>query len=357
MSHDPDDRRAAAREAGLRWSTDARPGISRRRAGRGWSYRDAEGDPVRDAEVLARIRSLVIPPAWTDVWISPDPRGHLQATGRDARGRKQYRYHHRWRSHRDADKFDRLSLFGAALPEARARFSADLRSPALTRERVLAGVATLLDETLIRVGNTRYAEENETYGLTTLRRDHVDLGTGWFELCFVAKSGVEHSARVDNPRVARLVRRCHELGGQHLFSYESEDGEPVPVGSGDVNDYLREALGAPFSAKAFRTWGGTVAVAERLAGGGTGNGNGNGNGNGASRDDAASSEVDRLVVEAIDEAAARLGNTRAVCRSSYVHPAVVESFRDGSLADAWRSSRGSARQDRAERAVLRVLGP
>ncbi|MEZ5179445.1 MAG: hypothetical protein R2746_14530 [Acidimicrobiales bacterium] len=250
----PADSAAVAEEAGLRYVTDASPGIRRRRRGKGFSYRDADGGPVSDGD-RERICALAIPPAWSDVWICPHPRGHLQATGRDAKGRKQYRYHDRWREVRDADKFSRLLTFGEALDALRARLEQDLAGTS-GRSQVLAAVVRLLDDTLIRVGNEEYAATNETYGLTTLRPDHVErAGTRSFAIRFVGKSGVEHEVSVTDPKLARLVRRCHELDGQVLFSYADEGDALQAVSSSDVNEYLHELVGPETTAKVFRTWG------------------------------------------------------------------------------------------------------
>lgn len=330
---------AVAEEAGLRYVVDAEPGIRRRRHGRGFSYRDAQGRPV-SARDRARIDSLAIPPAWTDVWISPHPLGHLQATGRDARGRKQYRYHDTWREVRDADKFSRLLTFGEALGSLRSRLEHDLGS-GRGRDQVLAAVVRLLDQTLIRVGNEEYAATNETFGLTTLRPDHVEaVGSRSFSMCFVGKSGVEHDVSVQDPKLARLVRRCHELDGQALFSYRSSDGTIEAVSSSDVNVYLHDIVGPEITAKVFRTWGASAIVAEELA-----------TGDLPSTD----RELERRIVGAIDLAAEQLRNTRAVCRQSYVHPVVLDAFREGGLHEAWLHSRSGGQLNRADRTVLRLL--
>jgi DNA topoisomerase I len=335
------DPKVAAEEAGLRYTSDARPGIRRIRCGKGFRYVGPDGGPV-SPQAVERIRALVIPPAWTDVWICTDPRGHIQATGRDVRGRKQYRYHDRWRETRDADKYDRMADFGAGLTELRARVDADLARPGCGREHVLALVVRLLDETLVRVGNVEYACDNETYGLTTLRPSHVSLRPGRVTFEFVGKGGIEHDVTVADRRLSRLVGRCHELGGQDLFSYVDEDGAVCSVGSDDVNAYLRSHLGADSSAKDFRTWGGTVLVAEHLAAGPPG-------------PDLSTSEADKALLAAIDEAAARLGNTRAVCRQSYMHPVVPEAHRNGALHETWGRVRSGTRLRRAERLVLELL--
>ena len=255
---------SAAREAGLRYSTDSRPGWTRHRAGRGFSYRDTDGSTIRDAETIARIRALAIPPAWTDVWICPWPNGHLQATGRDARGRKQYRYHARWRARRDTDKFDRMLAFAKALPRIRKRCDADLARRGLPREKVLAAVVRLLELTLIRVGNDEYARLNRSFGLTTLRDRHVRVERSAIRFRFRGKSGKQHEVGLRDRRLARVVRTCQELPGQELFQYVDEDGLVRDVTSDDVNDYLRQVGGGAFTAKDFRTWAGTVLAYRAL---------------------------------------------------------------------------------------------
>ena len=310
---------SSARAAGLRYSNDTRPGISRRRAGRGFSYRDADGAPIRDSAVLGRIRALAIPPAWTDVWICPDPVGHLQATGRDARGRKQYRYHARWRVRRDESKFERLIDFGRALPRIRRRCDADLARPGLTREKVLATVVRLLETTLIRVGNDEYARLNRSFGLTTLRGRHVRVDGTSIRFRFRGKSGQRHEVGLRDRRLAAIVRRCQELPGQELFAYIGPDGEVHDIASDDVNDYLREISGADVTAKDFRTWAGTVLAYRALRAAGV-------------AEDAR--DAQRNVVAAVKQTALQLGNTPAVARRSYVHPAVVDAYLDGSFRGA-----------------------
>src|SRR5690606_35816303 len=262
----PSDAEATAAHAGLRHVTDAMPGIRRRRAGTGFSYRRASGARVDDAATLARIRALAIPPAWTEVWICPDPRGHLQASGRDARGRKQYRYQPDWSAVRGNGKFDRVVAFGEALPGLRRRLRRDLAKPGYPREKVLAIVVALLGETLVRVGNPEYARENRSYGLTTLRNRHVEfLRGGRARFRFRGKGGLDHEVELDDRRLVKLLRGCRQLPGQSLFQYRDDDGVLVPVDSGKVNDYLRDATGDAFSAKDFRTWGATLAAFQRLA--------------------------------------------------------------------------------------------
>jgi DNA topoisomerase-1 len=308
----------SAQDAGLRYVSDASPGIVRIRRGTGFTYRDAEGHPIGDSKTRDRIRSLAIPPAWTDVWICPNPRGHIQATGRDARGRKQYRYHPRWREVRDESKYERTMAFGLALPAIRDRTDADLARSGLPREKVLATVVRLLEATLIRVGNDEYARDNDSYGLTTMRNRHVDVDGSTIEFRFRGKGGKRHRAGVNDRRLARVVQRCQDLPGYELFQYV-DDGEIRDVESSDINEYLREITGQDFTAKDFRTWAGTVAAALALE-----------------EFEAFDSEVEakRNIVRAIEKVAAMLGNTPAVCRKCYVHPAVLEAYMDGTMLDA-----------------------
>jgi DNA topoisomerase-1 len=334
-----------AARAGLRYVTDVLPGITRRRCGSGFAYRMPDGTRPSDRRIDA-IRALAIPPAWTDVWICPDPRGHLQATGRDDRGRKQYRYHPRWRMVRDESKFERLAEFASALPDLRARVDEDLARPGLPLEKVVALSIGLLDRTLVRVGNDVYRKDNGTYGLTTLRSQHVDISGSHVEFNFVGKGGHEFCVTVEDPRVAKAVRRCHELGGKELFTYRGDDGRPVRIDSGDCNDYLADVVGEGVTVKYFRTWGATVTVTEELAAHAL---------SAEVAEQRAGTAAERALLAAIDEAAARLGNTRAVCRSSYLHPAVTAAHLEGAVLDAWRASRSTPRMTRAERATLRLL--
>jgi DNA topoisomerase-1 len=331
-----DDVERVARHAGLRYSTDAEPGIARRRQGRGFSYKRADGSTVRDAATRHRIEELAIPPAWQDVWICPDPLGHLQATGRDDRGRKQYRYHADWRRTRDSAKFDRLGDFGSSLLTIRRRVDRDLRRRQVDRERAVATVIRLLDDTLVRVGNEEYAAENGSFGLTTLRRRHVSLDGGGAVLEFPGKSGVDHEVPIDDRRLVRAVRRCHELGGKKLFSYLDADGSLAAVTSGDVNDYLQDTASSELTSKDFRTWGGTAEAIRLLA---------------AAGPPTTAKELDANLLDAIDAAAARLGNTRTVCRNCYVHPSVARWYEDDWLDQAWGRARPSKWYDRAERAA------
>jgi DNA topoisomerase I len=307
---------AAAREAGLRYVSDQRPGIRRQRAGKHFRYVGPDEQPVRDEETLRRIKALAIPPAWTEVWICPRPNGHIQATGRDAKGRKQYRYHPRWREVRDETKYERLLAFGQALPFIRERIEQDLALPGLPREKVLATVVRLLETTLIRVGNEEYARQNRSFGLTTMRDRHVNVEGSEVHFHFVGKAGKKHRIDVRDRRLARIVQRCRDIPGQELFQYVDEAGEHRSVESSDVNAYLREITGQDFTAKDFRTWSGTVLAAWALH-----------------EFEAFDSETQakRNVVSAIERVAERLGNTPAICRRCYVHPAILESYLDGTL--------------------------
>jgi DNA topoisomerase I len=326
----------------LRFVSDLAPGIRRRRAGGHFSYVGPDGAVIRDPEELRRIRAIVIPPAWTDVWICPDPRGHMQATGRDSKGRKVYKYHPRFREVRDQAKYERLIAFAKALPGIRRRIWADIRHRNHTRERVLAVVVELLDLTHIRVGNEEYARANGSYGLTTLRRKHAKVNGSTIRFTYRGKSGKDHTIGVCNRRLARVVRRCQELPGQLLFKYVGEDGQVHHVESGDVNDYLREISGQDITAKDFRTWAGTVIAATALC---------------AHPTCESDAERKRNITAAIDETAARLNNTRAVCRGSYVHPAVLESYEQGITIEDFhpRTSASANALTSIERRVLALL--
>ncbi|HEL5028209.1 TPA: DNA topoisomerase IB [Stenotrophomonas maltophilia] len=331
--------RQAARAAGLRYVDDTQPGISRRRAGKGFSYRDADGHAIRDATTLQRIRALAIPPAYTAVWICAHANGHLQATGRDARGRKQYRYHADWARERDAGKFDRIIAFGEALPTLRRRLSRDLKRPGFPQEKVLAMVVALLADTLVRVGNETYAQQNRSFGLTTLRNRHLELLRGGrVRMRFRGKSGQLQEVTVGDRRLGLLVRRLQQLPGQALFQYRDDDGALQPVESGAVNDYLREVMGEDFTAKDFRTWGGTVAAVQAFAA--------------TELPEPASqralAQAQRAVV---CEVASLLGNTPAVCRKAYIDPCVFAGWERGELA----TLAGLRGPRQWEQATLRVL--
>jgi DNA topoisomerase-1 len=320
---------------GLVYVNDHEPGLRRVSSGSGFSYRDADGRPVKDPETLERIRKLVIPPAWTQVWICPDPRGHIQATGRDQRGRKQYRYHDAWREARDENKYDRLIAFGRALPRLRKRVQADLARRGLPREKVLAAVVRLLESTLILVGNAEYAKLNGSFGLTTLRDRHAKISATGVVFEFRGKSGKVHRTGLRDRRLARIVKSCQDLPGQRLFQYLDENGERSAVGSADVNAYLREAMGEDFSAKDFRTWAGTLSAVRALL---------------TVPPPASETEAKRQQAICVKAIAGLLGNTPAVCRKAYIHPGVLEAHARGGL------KLSASRSDRAfELAVLRFL--
>jgi len=311
--------REAAACAGLLYVSDEEPGIRRRRAGKGFTYSWPDGTRVTEEETLARIRKLAIPPAYTDVWICADPDGHLQATGRDAKGRKQYRYHPRWTELREGTKYGRMLEFCRALPKIRVRVDEDLSRRGLPREKVLAAVVRLLETTLIRVGNESYAKENKSYGLTTLRDRHADIDGAEIRFAFKGKSGKVWNVSLKDRRLARVVRACRDVPGDELFQYVGDDGQRHAVTSGDVNDYLRAVTGEDFTAKDFRTWNGTVLAAMALKEFETVDGK---------------AKAKRNVTRAIEQVAARLGNTASVCRKSYVHPEIVDAYLEGQLLDA-----------------------
>jgi DNA topoisomerase I len=314
-----EDPREIARASGLRYTTDSQPGFTRHRAGRGFAYRDRDGAPIRDEDVLERIRKIVIPPAWTDVWISAWPNGHLQATGRDARGRKQYRYHPRWRERRGAENFGRMISFAKALPKIRRRAERDLAKRGLPREKVLGAVIRLLELTLIRVGNDEYARLNRSFGLTTLRDRHARIRGSEVRFRFRGKGGIMHEVGLRDRRLASIVRRCQELPGQDLFQYVDEEGVNRNVTSDDVNEYLRDISGGDFTAKDFRTWAGTLLAYRALR---------------ALQPEDHGTAARKNVAEAMKVTAERLGNTPAVARGSYVHPAVLEAYLEGDIGGA-----------------------
>lgn len=321
---------------GLRWYSDDRPGIRRRGRGRGFEYIGPDGRTVRDPRTLERIRKLAIPPAWTDVWISPRRNGHIQATGRDAKGRKQYRYHEDWSTARSSGKFERVAAFGRALPGVRERVDADLARRGPVREKVLATVVRLLEITLIRVGNREYAKQNRSYGLTTLQKRHVEVDGSSMRFHFKGKSGIEHDTGIRDRRLARVLKNLAEIPGQHLFKYRDEDGEWREVESADVNAYIREIAGDDFSAKDFRTWAATVSAARALC---------------EAEAPTSATAARRQMNVCIRAVAGLLGNTPTVCRSSYIHPAVLEDFAAGRLPSDWPSA-----EDRAfEEALIRYL--
>jgi DNA topoisomerase-1 len=323
LASDVVDMPAVAQAAGLTYVDDRDPGITRKGTARGIEYRDADGKPVRDKATLARIGKLVIPPAWTDVWICPDPDGHIQATGRDQKGRKQYRYHDDWRTVRDSHKYEKMITFGRALPRLRRRLDTDLARRGLPREKVLAAVVRLLETTLIRVGNDEYAKQNNSFGLTTLQKRHVRLAGGKAVFQFRGKSGKAHQTGFRDRRLARVIRACQDLPGQRLFKYVDEDGAPQAVTSSDVNAYLREAMGGDFTAKDFRTWAGTLNAARALT---------------MQPPPESATAAKQAVILCVKAVAGLLGNTPTVCRAAYIHPAVIAAFECGTLAETFGSS-------------------
>ena len=306
----------AAKQAQLRYGDDSAPGITRHKARNGFDYRLPDGAVVRDIDTLKRIRSLAIPPAWTNVWICLHSNGHLQATGRDARGRKQYRYHPRWREVRDEAKYNKLLIFTQVLPQLRARVEEDLKRPGLQRERVLAAIVRLMELTFFRVGNSEYAKANESFGLTTLRDRHVAIEGSRIHISFRGKSGKHHETDINDRRLARIVKSCRDLPGYELFQYMDAEGQRHTVGSAEVNEYLREITGEEITAKDFRTWAGTQLAAEALR-----------------EFEAFDSEAERkrAVVRAVEKVAKHLGNTPTICRRCYIHPAVLEGYFEGTM--------------------------
>ena len=337
--------RAAARSAHLRYVSDAEQGFARRRRGKSFAYVRPNGEAVRDPATIARIRSLAIPPAWKDVWICSTPNGHLQATGRDARGRKQYRYHPRWREAQDQHKYDRLIAFAKTLPKIRRAVAHDLRRRGLPREKVLAAAVKLLETTLIRVGNDEYARDNHSFGLTTMHDEHVKIRGATIRFDFRGKHGIEHEIDLKDRRLAAIVHACRELPGHELFQYLDEKGEVRDVGSGDVNDYLRQIAGDDFTAKDFRTWAGTALAAQALR---------------EFQDFDSAAAAKRNITKAIEHVAERLGNTQAICRKCYVHPAVIEAYMDRSLLETLKRQtekelRGTLHRLSSEEAAVLAL--
>jgi DNA topoisomerase I len=338
-----DESAAAAEGAGLRYVGDASPGYSRRMNGKDFEYLDTEGKRIRDEQRLLRIKRLAIPPAWTDVWICPLPHGHIQATGRDARRRKQYRYHERWRELRDENKFERLAEFGKALPQIRRRVDQDMKLPGLPQQKVLATIVRLLERTLIRIGNEEYARENKSFGLTTIKNRHVKVKGAHLRFRFRGKSGRQHEVDVTDRRIAEIVAKCQDLPGQDLFQYVNDNGEVRDVTSQDVNDYLRQITGQEFTAKDFRTWAGTLLAAMAL---------------GAQGVFETKKQAKANVKAAICAVAELLGNTPAICRKCYVHPVIVEAYESGQqiagLSERTKTAQGINLRE-AERAILKFL--
>jgi DNA topoisomerase-1 len=334
---------ASARAAGLHYTTDRKPGIRRTRHGSTFRYHAPSGRRITSPEELKRIASLVIPPAWEDVWICPDPLGHLQATGRDARGRKQYRYHPRWRVVRDETKYYRMIGFAQALPKIRDKAERDTRRTGMTREKVLATVVQLLEKTLIRVGNDEYAKKNRSFGLTTLRDAHVKVKGPRVQFTFRGKSGVAHAIDLEDRRLARIVKACRDIPGYDLFQYYDESGAPQAIGSADVNAYLKEISGEDYTSKDFRTWAGTVHAAEFLR---------------ACGPCRSQTEGKRNIVRAVESVAKRLGNTKAVSRKCYIHPTIFDAYVDGLMTKmrvVKRTTRSPHALSESEAAVLALL--
>jgi DNA topoisomerase-1 len=327
----------SAQNAGLRYVDDTKPGITRKRKGKGFVFVHPSGKVLAGKRLeyhdeYLRILSLAIPPAWTDVWICPDPRGHIQATGRDARGRKQYRYHPKWRETRDGNKYEKMIAFAQALPGIRKRVAQDLARPGLPREKVVAAVVRLLETTLIRVGNDEYARQNESFGLTTMRDKHVEVNGSQIEFEFNGKSGVKHEIDLEDPRLAKIVQNCQDLPGFELFQYLDDNDNVCDVGSADVNEYLRDITGQDFTAKDFRTWAGTVLAATALR---------------EFESFRSQRQANKNIVAAVESVAKKLGNTKAVCRKCYIHPAILDSYLEGSLVQTLKK--------RVERKLSRSL--
>jgi DNA topoisomerase-1 len=333
----------AAKEAGLQYVSDERPGYRRKAKGKHFGYFDSHGKPIRDEQRLLRIKRLAIPPAWTDVWICASPNGHIQATGRDARRRKQYRYHERWREVRDENKFERLAQFAKALPHIRRQVAQDLKLPGLPRRKVLATIVRLLERTFIRIGNEEYARENKSFGLTTMKSRHVRVKGAQVRFRFRGKSGRPHEVDITDRRVAKVIAKCQDLPGQDLFQYLDEEGEVQSVTSQDVNDHLRQIAGEDFTAKDFRTWGGTVLAAMALS---------------TQEAFQTKKEAKSNIQTAIGAVAELLGNTPAVCRKCYVHPVIVEAYLDQTPIAGLNGAGKKLKQPdlrAAERAVLKFL--
>jgi len=334
----------AAKAAQLRYVSDERPAIRRMGAGDGFYYVDQKGEKIADEATVARIKALAIPPAWTDVWICPIAHGHLQASGRDAKGRKQYRYHARWRKVRDENKYSRMAAFGAALPRIREKVDEHLAQPGLEKHKVLAIVVRLLETTFIRVGNEEYARTNKSYGLTTLRDKHVKIDGAKIHFRFRGKSGKDHEIKLTSRKLARLVKHCRDLPGQDLFQYLNGNSEPQPIDSGDVNEYLREISDEDFTAKDFRTWAGTLLAARCLA---------------AAESFETAAAAKSACVSAVASVAERLGNTPAICRKCYIHPAILAAFESEELFALWQKTGQSdgknAGLSEEEQALLRFL--
>jgi DNA topoisomerase I len=333
----------SAEQAGLRYYIPKGQGIRRRASGKGFIYIAPNDEPIEEEATLKRIRSLVIPPAWESVWISPSANTHIQAVGRDARGRKQYRYHPAYRAVRDLVKFDRMRAFGRALPRIRRIVGRDLARKGLPKRKVLAAVVRLLETTYIRIGNEEYAEENGSFGLTTLRNQHVQILGGMLKFKFRGKSGQQHEIVLEDPRLARIIRRCKEIPGSALFEYLDDDGQPQSIESGDVNDYLREISGGEFTAKDFRTWGGTCLAASFLLQ--------------RCAEQEGDPQTKQVLVDVVKEVASKLGNKPATCKKYYIHPALMECYAAGTLREFAEKFRDSRSNYAYEQVVLSLITP
>jgi DNA topoisomerase-1 len=332
----------SAKQAGLRYVSDEQPGIRREKNGRDFQFINSTGRAIKDENEIRRIRKLAIPPAWTDVWICPDPNGHLQATGRDDRGRKQHRYHPRWREVRDETKYNRMIDFAKALPKIRQRTARDLAKSGLPLEKVLATVVRILETGVIRVGNEEYAKQNNSFGLTTMRDRHVRVRGGAMRFEFRGKSGKMHKIELEHPRLAKVVKNCQDIPGQELFQYLDDDGERRKISSNDVNDYIREITGGDFTAKDFRTWAGTVLAAMALR---------------EVEKAETKAQQKKNITAAIERVASRLGNTPTICKKCYIHPFVLDAYMDGSLLAqaAVQRARSSKHGLNAEEAMVLAL--
>lgn len=337
----------SAKQAGLRYMIPEGPGIRRVAAGEGFRYIGPDDKPIEDEETLARIKSLVIPPAWSSVWICPRPDGHIQAVGWDAKGRKQYRYHPEYRAVRDLIKFDRMQAFGKALPRIRQVVDRDLSRPGMPKRKVLAAVVKLLETTFIRIGNEEYAEENGSFGLTTLRNQHCQILGGVLKFKFRGKSGQRHEITLEDKRLARIIRRCKDIPGSSLFEYLDEDGQPQSLESGDVNTYLREISGGDFTAKDFRTWGGTCLAADFLLQ----------ELQEQNPEDTTAKAAKSALVDVVKNVACKLGNKPATCKKYYIHPAILESFTAGTLHTLAEKFRDSRKKLQYEQLVLSLIRP
>ncbi len=312
-----------AKAAGLRYVSDAQPGFTRRRSGKGFSFKDSDGKTISDPKMTSRFKALVIPPAWREVWICPYSNGHIQATGFDERGRKQYLYHEKWRQARDENKYERMLSFAQLLPKIRRTTKRDLKQRGLPRTKVLAAILQLLEKTMIRIGNEQYAKENKSFGLTTMRNRHAKVRGTKVHFDFKGKSGIHHEIYLQDSTLARVIAKLQDLPGQELFQYEDEYGETVSVGSGDVNEYLKEITGEDFTAKDFRTWSGTVLASLALQ---------------EFEKFDSQTQAKKNIVRAIEDVAGKLGNTPSICRKCYVHPAILESYLDGSMLETMQQT-------------------